>query len=759
MKGTQYKSPSRYLAQAFLKTMGLTNTMRLLLIALMTLSASTLKSTEASSIQSQTDRHAQAKRVIKAFDYQGVRLLPGRHREQFLQVRDFYMRLRPNDVLRGFRLKQRDWAPGKDLGGAYTERPLCFGQWLGGFARTYRATGDVAVRERALYLMEEWGKTISQDGSYGYEHGKGGHYDYEKMVGGLVDVYEFIGSENALVYLDRITTWAENNLDRANSYALPTEWYTLSENLYRAYKLTGDQRYYEFAKVWNYDVFWNALANKKDVFQTLHQAKRHRSYHAYSHVNSLSSAAMAYSVTGDEKYLDTIVNAYDFLKETQLFATGGYGPEESLIVPNGMPEALIGIRRGEANVDVRFHFETSCGSWAGFKLGRYLLEFTGDAKYGDWIERLVYNGVGAMVPMNDYGMIMYGSRYNTYGAQKSHSTVWFCCQGSLLQTVNDYHNLIYFRDDESLYVNLYLPSEVKWDGPGGIVRVTQRTRFPEDSVVNLRIGLEEPSHFALKFRVPLWARNGISVQVNGDKSTVKTVPGTWAVIDREWSPDDSVKLTFDLEPRLEPAPGCISPVAVLCGPVVMVKATTRTPESQLPAMGRLRFPADYLEIGAQARINPARNLHTNQEFRPFYEMKTGEFYRMYFEREGKTRIPLDQVTFEGNWKSHVNGRYSAESGSRFSAEFTGTAIEWLGQRHEHAGIAEVKIDGEVLEQVDQYSYGDVHVGRMDQREVPFRWATFQLSPGKHTIEVEVTEKQNPLSNGNSINVTGLSVYR
>ena len=42
---------------------------------------------------------------------------------------------------------------------------------------------------------------------------------------------------------------------------------------------------------------------------------------------------MAYRLTGEEKYLDTIVNAYDFLRETQLFATGGYGPEESLIVP------------------------------------------------------------------------------------------------------------------------------------------------------------------------------------------------------------------------------------------------------------------------------------------------------------------------------------------------------------------------------------------------------------------------------------------
>ena len=93
------------------------------------------------------------------------------------------------------------------------------------------------------------------------------------------------------------------------------------------------------------------------------------------------------------------------------------------------------------------------------------MRFTGDARYGDWIERLVYNGVGAMVPMNDYGMIMYGSKYSVFGAQKMHSTVWFCCQGSLLQNIGDYSSLIYFKDHQNLYVNLFVPSRVTWQGP------------------------------------------------------------------------------------------------------------------------------------------------------------------------------------------------------------------------------------------------------------------------------------------------------
>ena len=197
----------------------------------------------------------QGERILQAFNYDGVTLLPSMHRSQLEQVREYYMRLRPNDVLRGFRLKHKDWAPGKDLGGAYSERPLSFGQWLGGFARIYRATGDTAVRDRALYLMNECGQTISEDGAYGYRDQKRSHYGYDKMVGGLVDVYEYLDSTDALTYLEKVTEWAEKNLDRSNEYALPSEWYTLSENLYRAYELTGNERYRKFARSGNTPIF------------------------------------------------------------------------------------------------------------------------------------------------------------------------------------------------------------------------------------------------------------------------------------------------------------------------------------------------------------------------------------------------------------------------------------------------------------------------------------------------------------------------
>jgi len=710
-----------------------------------------------------TKNGPQSRNIIQPFNYDGVELLPGRLYDQFHQVKAFYLKQRNNDILKVFREKAGSKAPGKELGGAFGSSQL--GQWLSAFARMYKVTDDSAIKDKAVYLMNEWAKTIDENTSLDY-----GHYTYDKLVGGLVDVYEYIGEGSALKYLDKITTWAEKNLDRSNPYALPSEWYTLSENLYRAYELTGDKRYYDFAKVWEYTDFWDILAKGQSPFQDILKTNpKHESYHAYSHVNCFSSAAMAYKVTGEKHYLDTIKNAYQFMQNTQCYATGGYGPEEQFVVSDGLSETLIGIRRGESNVDVRFHFETSCGSWAGFKISRYLQSFTGKACYGDWIERLVYNGVGAMIPMNNYGMIMYGSKYHLYGAQKSLFTVWFCCQGSLPITVTDYHNLIYYYDKNNLYINLFVPSRVRWKGPVGKVTVVQETRFPEKDTVNIRVEPKNPGRFGIKFRVPQWAHDGVQVEVNDEVIKTDTTPGQWAAIERNWDSGDTIKLHFDLSPRIEPLVGCVSPVAVLCGPVVMVRSTARPSEDAIPSEGDLRFPSDWLmgedpkisysgSPSMKAPVDQKRKLHTNQVLRPFYDIKAGEYYRMYFERAGKRIILPDKLTFSGDWETKGIRRYARKPGSCFEGKFNGSTLVWEGLRHNDAGIAKVFIDGKEVAQVDQYGYTDVHVGRLDQREVPFRWSTSDIGGGEHTIKVVILPHKNPVSTGTKINVQRLLSY-
>ena len=105
--------------------------------------------------------------------------------------------------------------------------------------------------------------------------------------------------------------------------------------------------------------------------------QRNDAYHAYSHVNTLGGAGAAYLVKGDPRYLDMLINAYDSLQANQVFATGGYGPDEQFLPRDRLRECL----ENTANT-----FETQCGTWAGFKMVKHLLCATGEAKYGDWVE-------------------------------------------------------------------------------------------------------------------------------------------------------------------------------------------------------------------------------------------------------------------------------------------------------------------------------------------------------------------------------------
>src|SRR5208283_444187 len=126
---------------------------------------------------------------------------------------------------------------------------------------------------------------------------------------------------------------------------------------------------------------------------------------------------------------------------------------------------------------------------------------TGQARYGDWIERLLYNGIGAALPMSGRGRTFYYANYVLGSATKTYYGAPFpCCAGTYIQDVTEYHNLIYFKDANSLCVNLYLPSEVSWKAGGAEVKLLQETNYPEEETARLKLALNQPADFALKFR-------------------------------------------------------------------------------------------------------------------------------------------------------------------------------------------------------------------------------------------------------------------
>ncbi len=585
-------------------------------------------------LQSRVAAEPLSRTVIEPFDCQGVRLGEGRWQKQVQGAREFYLGLADDDILHGFRADAGLPAPGKALGGwARKNTGGVFGQWLSGMARLSSATGDSALKDKASLLMTEFGKTVKADGDC-----RMGHYEWEKLVCGLVDLHRYCGEPRAMPLLERTTDWAIKNFSRENMPAAkahntfysgrPGEWYTLPENLYRAYQVTENSKFRTFAEVWLYHPYWNK-------FEKTAAPPDAHGVHAYSHVNTFSSAAMHYAVSGDPKYLRIIRNAYDYLQNSQCYATGGYGPNERLMAPDGSLGKSLDTRSDT--------FETLCGSWAGFKLSRYLTQFTGEARYGDWMERLFYNGAGAALPLQPGGRNFYYADYRASGGIKVYRWDNFtCCSGTYLQNMADYHNLIYYHDASSLYVNLYTPSEVTWNH----VKVVQQTQYPVEETSTLTLEMNESAQFSFKFRVPEWC-HGMTIQVNGTTAGVSCQPGTWAVVARTWNSGDRVEVRIPMRLRMQ-AVDRQHPdrVAVMRGPVALaLDFDYHDPQFQLPSndddLNRLLVRDDSaLEshfsapaVPGMFRVERPDGRKVRLRFRPFYAYEEGFPYLLYIDRK------------------------------------------------------------------------------------------------------------------------------
>ena len=581
---------------------------------------------------------------IEPFDYQSVRLRPSRAKTQADAAREFYFGLSDDDILHGARQEAGLPAPGQVLGGWCARNShSVMGQWLSGMSRLYRATGDARMRDKAVTLMTEWAKTVKPDGDAGMRH-----YPYDKLVCGLVDLQLYAGHDAAIPVLEKVTDFAIKTLDRSNNladpnhdtayYGVPQEWYTLSENLFRAYRVTGNPTFKAFGEAWLYPAWWNKFA------RTSAPPDAH-GVHAYSHVNTFSSAAMAYDVLGDASYLQILKNGYDYLQQTQLYATGGYGPNERFMAPDGSLGRALETRSDTA--------EIVCGSWAGFKMARYLMRFTGEARYGDWIERLFYNGIGAALPLTGRGRNFYYGDYRVGGGMKVYNWDTFtCCSGTYSQTMADYYNIVYYKDADSLYVNLYVPSDVAWQRSEGTVVVEQQTLYPEAETTAITVTPARLSRFALKLRVPSWTK-GMSVAVNGTPANVECRPGEWATIDRSWNAGDKVDVTIPLTLRME-AVDRQHPdrVAVMRGPVVLVLEGTYhagafrlpdrdddlaawlVPEKWSRPLAMLTPGDESRDTMSVFRLVPPDKSAVRLKFRPFYDTGEGYPYFMYFDRKG-----------------------------------------------------------------------------------------------------------------------------
>ncbi len=300
--------------------------------------------------------------------------------------------------------------------------------------------------------------------------------------------------------------------------------------------------------------------------------------HAYSHLNALNSAAQAYLVTGDEKALRAAVNGFDFVQQ-QSFASGGWGPNEAFVTP-GRGELAQSLHGTHSS------FETPCGAYGHFKITRSLLSITGDGRYGDSMEAVMFNTILGSLPLQPDGRSFYYSDYNFDAKKEYHATRWPCCSGTLAQAASDYRINAYLHGARGLYVNLYTPSTVRFEDRGLPIELQQSGEYPLENAIHFDVRPAHAARFALSFRVPAWAGSGARMTLNGKPLPMPTPVKGFTTVERVWGKHDRLTLELPLVLRMQPiAPETPGTVALLRGPVLLYGMGAAVPVKESALLG------------------------------------------------------------------------------------------------------------------------------------------------------------------------------
>jgi hypothetical protein len=570
--------------------------------------------------------------MMRPAGYADVTLLDGPMLEQFAAQHKTLLAMDEDALLKPFRQAAGMPAPGENLGGWYNaaadfDPPASmhgfipghsFGQYLSGLARAYAITGDQATKEKVERLVAGFAPTITPKFYDGYPLPA---YTFDKTNIGLIDAHAFAGDENALRVLNQATDAAlphlpEKALTRPEMEARPhpnmaftwDESYTLPENLYLAWRRGAGDRYRALAARFLLDrEYFDRLAAGENVLP---------GKHAYSHVNALSSAMQAYLVEGHAKHLHAAKNGFDFVV-AQSFATGGWGPNEGFVVPGSgaLGDSLNSTHAG---------FETPCGAYGHFKIARTLMAVTGDSRYGDSMERVLYNTILGALPMKADGTAFYYSDYNTRGAKTYFEYKCPCCSGTLGQIVADYGISSYFLNTSGVVVNLYAPSRLSWQLGGRNIVLRQTTKYPLDPEIDLEVRTATPQTFTVALRIPAWAGPNTTVTVNGRRLGVPIRPGRFLEIRRAWRGGDRIALVLDMKLRLEAVDDKHpNDLAVMQGPLALF------------AVGDRFLPFTRRDLSAIRQVAPRSDewlvstVDGEQIFKPYFAVnrETTRLYR------------------------------------------------------------------------------------------------------------------------------------
>jgi DUF1680 family protein len=549
----------------------------------------------------------------RPFPLQEVRLLDGPFRQAMLLDQQYLMSLEPDRLLHNFRVNAGLPSTAKPLGGWEAPdvelRGHAVGHYLSALALMYAATGDRTFKTRADLMVAELAK-IQEAQAKRFHPGYlsafpeeffdrvearqrvwAPYYTIHKIMAGLLDVSQLCANAQALDVVTKMADWVTFRVDRISEetqqQALGTEHGGMNEVLANIYAATGNTEYLRVAHAFDHKAIFDPLLRKEDPLNGLH---------ANTQFPKIIGAAREYELTGDTKYRDIVTFFWDRVVHHRSYVMGGNSDGESFF-----PEEQFSKHLGTSGPE-------TCNTYNMLKLTRHVFEWSPSTDAMDFYERGLFNHI---LPSQDpeTGMVLYYCPLRP-GAWKSFSTPedsFWCCVGTGMENHTKYGDTIYFHDDRSLLVNLFIPSELNWKEKGLVVR--QQTRFPEEDTTHLTMTANPPARVALKVRYPGWAQSGMTVTINGQREPIQATRGSYVTIDRAWKTGDRVDIQLPMSLHTEAMPDDPKMIAVMYGPIVLAGDLGKEGLENIkrygpsaPQVGRVRTPVIPVLVGDVASV-------------------------------------------------------------------------------------------------------------------------------------------------------------